>query len=883
MPLSTGARFGLYEIVAPIGAGGMGEVYRARDTKLKRDVAVKVLPEAFARDPERMARFQREAEVLASLNHPNIATIFGVEENALVMELVEGESPKGPMPFDDAWKIASQIATALDYAHERGIVHRDLKPANIKVTPDGTVKLLDFGLAKAFSSGSDGNSSSGGSDHPSHSPTLTVHATEIGLILGTAAYMSPEQARGKKVDRRSDIFSFGVVLYELLTGERLFQGEDITDTLASVVKDQPDLTRVPVKARRLLERCLEKDPKKRLRDIGDAALLLEGAPVLQPAPQATSSRTTRLIWGAIAAAVILSAAIFIALRWRPSAPAASVRFEIVAPDNGIIEALALSPDGTKLALTVQGTDGRRGVWIRSLDTVEARQLAGTEGAGALAWSPDSRYIAFNAAGKLKKIDVSGGAPETICSYSPPFIGLSWNKQDVIVFSESYMLNRVSAAGGEPVQLTQLDPKRGDVGYGWPVFLPDQQHFLYYLAADPRFQGLYVRSLDEKPAQEDQRLTDSDSGPLFAPATGGTGYVVFLRTDTLMARLFDAGKLKFTADPVRVADSVGTTGRFDALATVSNTGVLAVASAGSTNRELIWYDRSGKVLSQPGEPAGRDELNLSPDGTQVAEGRVDSQGIWVVWLLDLARNASSRFTFDSNGAGNGVWSSDGKQIAFAAGGGSSSDIFRRPSNGATKAEVLFHSDGVKTPQDWSPDGHWLLYLQQSKDTHADLWVLPDPGGPLGEARKPVPYLATQFNELQGKFSPDGKWVSYTSNETGTNEIYVRPFPASSGGKWLVSNGGGTQARWRPDGKELFYVARDGTLMAVDVNTSSGFQAGVPKALFRTRISGGLGGAPGVAWRWDISKDGKRFLVNSSSEEKSSPPVTVTTDWTGMLRK
>jgi len=861
----------------------MGEVYRARDTKLKRDVAVKVLPEAFARDPERMARFQREAEVLASLNHPNIATIFGVEENALVMELVEGESPKGPMPFDDAWKIASQIAAALDYAHERGIVHRDLKPANIKVTPDGTVKLLDFGLAKAFSNPSENSSSGSGSDNPSHSPTLTVHATEVGLILGTAAYMSPEQARGKKVDKRADIWSFGVVLYELLTGHRVFQGEDVTDTLASVVKVQPDLNRVPDKARRLLERCLEKDPKKRLRDIGDAALLLEGAPALTPPPQATSSRTMRLIWGAIAAAVILSAAIFIVLRWRPSAPAASVRFEIVAPDNGIIEALALSPDGTKLAMTVQGADGRRGVWIRSLDTVQARQLAGTEGAGTLAWSPDSRYIAFNAAGKLKKIDVSGGAPETICSYTPPFIGLSWNKQDVIVFGESYVMDRVSAAGGEPVQLTQLDPKRGDVGYGWPVFLPDQQHFLYFLAADPRFQGLYVRSLDEKPAQEDQRLTDSDSGPLFAPATGGTGYVVFLRTDTLMARLFDAGKLKFTADPVRVADSVGTTGRFDALATVSNTGVLAVTSAGSTNRELIWYDRSGKVLSQPGEPAGRDELNLSRDGTQVAEGRVDSQGIWVVWLLDLARNASSRFTFDSNGAGNGVWSSDGKLIAFAAGGGSSSDIFRRPSNGATKAEVLFHSDGVKTPQDWSPDGHWLLYQQQSKDTHADLWVLPDPGGPLGEARKPVPYLATQFNEVQGKFSPDGKWVSYTSNETGTNEIYVRPFPASSGGKWLVSNGGGTQARWRPDGKELFYIARDGTLMAVDVNTSSGFQAGVPKALFRTRIAGGLGGAPGVAWRWDISKDGKRFLVNSSSEEKSSPPVTLTTDWTAMLRK
>ena len=364
---------------------------------------------------------------------------------------------------------------------------------------------------------------------------------------------------------------------------------------------------------------------------------------------------------------------------KPPAPPNPMRFEVMPPDNGTISYLAASPDGTKLALAVQGVDGRRGAWIRSLDSVEARKRPGTEGAGILGWSPDSRYHAFSAEGKIKKVDVSGGAPETICSYSAPFIGMAWNRQDVIVFSASYLLNRVSAAGGEPVPLIQLDPKRGDVGYGWPVFLPDEQHFLYYLASEPAHQGLYVRSIDDKPAQQDtQRLTDSDSGPLYAPAASDPGYMLFLRGDTLMARSFDAGKRQFMADAVRVADSVGTDGSFAVLATVSNNGILATTGAGGTNRQLIWYDRQGKILSQPGESAGRDEISLSPDGTQLAEGRVDSQGAWVVWLLDLARNASSRFTFDNNGAGNAIWSSDGSQIAYAAGGGRSNDIFRRPS-------------------------------------------------------------------------------------------------------------------------------------------------------------------------------------------------------------
>jgi eukaryotic-like serine/threonine-protein kinase len=333
--------------------------------------------------------------------------------------------------------------------------------------------------------------------------------------------------------------------------------------------------------------------------------------------------------------------------------------------------------------------------------------------------------------------------------------------------------------------------------------------------------------------------------------------------------------------VRVADSVGANGTLASLASISNNGILATNSGGSANRQLTWFDRQGKVVSHPGEPGRRDELNLSPDGTAVAEGRIDAQGIWVVWLLDLTRNASSRLTFDSNGAGDAVWSPDGKYIAYASGGGRSFDILRRPSNGATREEVLFHSDSLKTPLDWSPDGRWLLYMEQSKETHADLWVLPEPNAPAGTPRKPVPYLVTPFNEQQAQFSPDGKWVAYTSNESGSNEVYVRPFPASSGGKWLVSNGGGGQARWRRDGKELYYLRADGTLMAAEVHTGAAFQAGVPKALFRARITGGIGGGPNVAWRWDISKDGQRFLVNTATEENSAP-VMVTTQWMGLLR-
>ena len=891
MAILSGTRLGSYEVRSAIGAGGMGEVYQCHDTKLGRDVAIKVLPDAFAADPDRLARFQREAKMLAALNHPNIAAIYGLEEdgkrNFLVMELVPGEtlqeriSRDGAVPLEEALGMARQIAEALEAAHEKGIIHRDLKPANVKITPEGKIKVLDFGLAKAYESGTEGA-------EIANSPTLSQAATMQGIILGTAAYMSPEQARGKNVDKRTDIWAFGVVLCELLTGERLFTGEDVTETLASVVKDQPDLSRVPLKARRLLEHCLQKNPKKRLRDIGDVELLLEGAPgATSSAASSPPWMSAKVAWGVAGLLLIAVAALgFLQFRQKPPAGAASVRFELTPPDNGTVSLLAMSPDGSKLAMIVQGPDGQPAAWIRSLDSVDSRKLGGTEGAGSLSWSPDSRYLAFSSGGKLKKIDVTGGAPEIICSYSPPFNGVVWSKRDVIVFGTGSGLNRVSATGGDVAQLTQLDLKRGDIGQGGPVFLPDEQHFVYFIGGSSGRTGLYLGSTEEKPAQQDNRpLTESDSTPQYAPAAAdGPGRLLFLRGDTLMARPFDAQRLQFTGEAVRVADSVGTNGAYLGLFSVSSNGILATSSGGSGNRQLVWYDRQGKALGNAGEPARRDEISLSPDGKSVAEGRVDAQGSWAVWVMDLARGASSRFTFESTGAGDAIWSPDGSQIIYAAGGGQSADIYRRSSNGATKEEVLFHSDSLKTPLDWSSDGRWLLYAERGKDTGFDLWALPDPTGPAGQERKPIPYLVTPFNEVQAKFSPDGKWVAYSSNESGTVEVYVRPFPASSGGKWLVSNGGGRQVRWRPDGKELFYVAPGGALMAAEVHvTATTFEVGAPKLLFRPQLLGGLGGGPSTLWRYDISKDGQRFLINTAGDDKSSTPITVTTQWTELLKK
>jgi len=870
MPLAIGERLGPYEIMEPIGAGGMGEVYKARDTRLDRIVAIKISNERFTE------RFELEARAVAALNHPNICTLHDVGPNYLVMEYIEGESPKGPMPLNDALRIAHQIADALEAAHERGITHRDLKPANIKIKPDGTVKVLDFGLAKVSAT----TSGSG-----ERSPTFTIGMTEAGMILGTASYMAPEQARGKSTDKRADIFAFGVVLHEMITGNRLFGGEDAGEMLAKVIRDEPDLSDAPPSVQRLLAECLQKDPRKRLRDIGDVWRLLDGAPPaggaagLENAAADAKPQRTKWLWPALAALLLLTTGALAFVHFRETPPVlAPMRFEVALPAKSALNAFAISPDGRKLVFNVRGPDGRSALWLRLMDSLQARELPGTEGANLdPTWSPDSQSVAFFADGSLKKLDVSGGTPQILAPYTNPATGVAWSRDDVILFGSGGVLYRIPASGGEAVAITAVDSKHGEAGAGRPSFLPDGKHFLYYRIIANK-TGVYAGSLDANPAQQGPtRLLDSPAGAVYVPSViGKGGHLFFLRGTALMAQPFDPGRLEFTGRPVQLADQVSTN-LFNGLFSVSSTGVLAFASTGGDSRQLTWYDRQGKVLGKVGEPAARDELALSPDGTRVAEGRSDSQGQWVVWMLDVARGVNTRLTFE-DGGGNAVWSPDGRQIAYAPNGGQSPDLYLKPANGANQAELLVHSEGVKTPMAWSADGRYLLYLQRSKDRRIDLWVLPMMGD-----RKPFPYLVTPFSKRQAQFSPDGHWVVYTSNESGTVEAYVQPFPMASGGKWPVSNGGGSQPRWSHDGKELFYFTPNETLMAVDFNTSGGtVQLGIPKALFRASVLGGTGGAPTVAWRWDVSKDGQRFLINTALEEAASSPVTVLLNWQSAIR-
>ena len=906
MALATGSRLGPYEILALVGSGGMGEVYRARDAKLGRDVALKVLPEAFARDAERMARFQREAKVLASLNHPNIASIYGLEDSgathALVMELVEGPTladriRSGPIPISEALPIAEQMCEALEYAHERGIVHRDLKPANVKVTNDDAVKVLDFGLAKAL----EGDASS---IDIANSPTVSRMATQAGVLLGTAAYMSPEQAKGKQVDRRADIWAFGCVLYEMLTGKMAFRGESVTDTLAAVIKEEPDWSQLPagtpIRVRVLLQRCLQKDPKQRLRDIGDARISLDE--VLSGAPDASLAGVARIAaplwrrplpWALFAATLAIALAV---LGWAymrvinaPARTAELTRFQIPltvnsAPGGGNF---ALSPDGRQLAFAVTGSDGVSRLWIRSLDSLEARPLLGSESPEfpPFFWSFDSRYIAFDAGGKLKKIDVSGGGAETLCDLSCNAIGGSWNPDGVIIFGlNPGSLMRVSANGGPASPLTTLDSSRNETNHAYPSFLPDRRHFIYLRRSEtPESSGVYVGSLDARPEEQDsKRLLATDSGPAYVPsADPGFGQVLFIRDGTLMAQPFDARRLELSGEPVTVADQVGTLldrGLFSA----STNGVLVYKTgAGGVSQQLTWFDREGKVLGTAGEPGTYLTLALSPDGTRAAVGRFDRNP--ALWLVDFSRGTSTRFTFGPSSGRRGIWSPDGSRIIFASAPSGVFDLYQKLASGVKDEELLLKSSENKYPSSWSSDGHFLLYqVSDPKTTKTDLWVLP-----LGGDKKPFPFLRTEFSSYDGQFSPDGRWVAYVSDESGRDEVYVRTFSPDStaaasetGGKWLISPNGGSQPRWRRDGKELYYLAPDRKVMAVEIATNAVFQAGVPKALFQTPPPFAV---TAYLQLWDVTPDGKRFLFVGPVEQTGQPPFTVVLNWQAGLKK
>jgi serine/threonine protein kinase len=893
MALPAGTRLGPYEIVSPLGAGGMGEVYQARDTKLNRDVALKILPEAFATDADRLARFKREAQVLASLNHQNIAAIYGFEDSgethALVLELVEGPTladriAKGPIPLDEALPIARQIAEALETAHEQGIIHRDLKPTNVKVRKDGAVKVLDFGLAKLAESPISGVQDA----NRTASPTITTPAmTGVGVILGTAAYMSPEQAKGRPADKRSDVWAFGCVVYEMLTGKRAFAGEDVSDTLASVLKDEPHWKALPPDTppsiRRLLRRSLEKDRKRRLSDPADASLEINEA-LLQihdePSVRTAARNRNWIAWVVMAVLAALAAVLAGTLRSRPSA--SEMRVEITTPPTTDLASFDISPDSQRIVF-VGTSESRSHLWIRALDSVTPRPLLRTENATFPFWSPDGRSVGFFADGKLKRIDLESGTVQALADVSRP-MGGTWNRDGVILFApnRSGPIFRISASGGPTTALTR-GPTADATTYGasLPHFLPDGRHFLYFLTGlvlrDGR--GVFVGDLD---GGDPRHLVDADNDASVAYASG---HLLFRRQQTLFAQPFDPVKLTLSGSAIPLAETVAGVHTSVASGSTPLTIAYRVGRAGPLRRQLVWFDRSGKELGKLGDVYRADNGNpsMSPDGRQVVLGYASQgDGPSDLWLLDTTRGLSTRFTSDPFIDNFAVWSPDGRRIVFQSNPKGVLDLYEKPVNGGESQELLVSSTQNKSPSDWSPDGHWLLYRSIDPKTGSDLWV-----ASMDKERRLIPVVQTAYDDRDGQFSPDGKWIAYTSNESGRDEIYVQPFPGP-GAKQRISTNGGTQVRWRHDGKELFYVRPDERLMAVVVQAASAqaLEAGEPTPLFVLHVGGivqriGVG-ADISRQQYMVSSDGQRFLVNTALEEMTTSPITLILNWAGVRR-
>jgi Tol biopolymer transport system component len=874
----------------------MGEVYRARDTKLDRDVALKVLPPTVAQDPERLTRFEREAKSLATLNHPHIAQIYAVEQGAIVMELVPGETLRGPLPIDTALDYARQIASALEAAHEKGIIHRDLKPGNVMVTPDGVVKVLDFGLA--------GRAAADSSVSQDLSPTLTVQATQAGVIIGTAAYMSPEQAAGKAVDKRADIWSFGVMLWELLVSARLFDGETVSHTLADVLRAPIDFEKLPpatpASIRQLLERCLDRDVKSRLRDIGEARVAIEkyltgpktSNVELTGSEPRVAKRRVALAWG-VAALATVAAAVLAVVHFREQPPVASpVRFRILPPDNApFLSSIVLSPNGERFAFIAPGPDGRAFLWLQSLDSLDARMVPSTEGASASSfWSPDSRFIAFGVngfPGRLKRVDVTGGPPQTLTEYNGTFRGGDWSAAGDIVFSAADGIWHLHSDGGTPRRLTTIDPARREGQHTGPKFLPGGRTFLYLRVSQiAEVLGLYIGSLDVAPeAQSQARLAVANSNPVFVPRTGQGGFLLFLRQSTLVAQVIDE-RSQLTGNVIAIAEDVGNTASFGWFS-ASATGALAYRTGreASATSELLWVDRRGTRLGQlgPRMEIGGGGVALTPDGKRVAVTRNDPSALVSgggglpgthVWVADLSRGIFSRLSAGQASETSHVMTPDGRVVFSTTLNAGIGDLYWMPANGVGTPEPLItKSPTVKHPNDVSPDGRFLIYDDHTSQRQ-DLWILPL-APPAGVERKPFPFLATAADETFGQFSPDGKWIAYDSDESGVREVYVQGFapdrsPAAAVGKWQISTAGGDKPRWSHDGRELYYLAPDRKLMAVPVKIGSTFEPGVAVPLFETNTA--------AFFSYDVSADG-RFLINtpSAAQAPTASPVTIVLNW------
>ena len=878
MAIAAGTRLASFEIVSLLGAGGMGEVYKARDTRLNRTVAIKVLPSQVSDNPELKQRLEREAQAIAALNHPNICVLhdIGHQEGTdyLVMEYLEGETlgdrlKEGSLPLDQALRYAIEIGDALDKAHRSGVVHRDVKPGNIMLTPSGA-KLLDFGLAKLKP----------GVAQPaaalSELPTAQTALTAEGALLGTLQYMAPEQLEGEEADARSDIFAFGAALYEMVTGKKAFSGKSQASLIASILSSEPSPVSsveplTPPALDHVVTRCLAKAPDDRWTAMNDVVLQLRWIAdrgLKAGAPESVSSRPSgrRLGWiGATALLAVATLALGLSYFRGSGGDDAVIRFSVAAPPNTTFRARgfaanflapALSPDGRNLAFVAFGADGRQMLWLRPLGSLDAQLLPGTEGASFPFWSPDGRFVGFFAQGKLKKTDVSGGLPLTLCD-APEGHGGTWNRDGVIVLASTGAgpLYRVSASGGTASPVSDL-AKPQHVSHRWPHFLPDGRHFLYLARnAEPENSRVFLGSLDSKESRE---VLAADSNAVYVPS----GQVLFVRNGTLMSQPFHAGRREMTGEPRPVLEQVQGEG-FSALGafSVSRNDVLAYrTTTAGADFELNWFDRSGKRLARVGEPGAYSVPQLSPDGRKLA---VSIEGD--IWVADLARGSFSRLTFDWNRCCP-VWSPDGDRILFRT----STDLYQKLASGAGQEELLWKDDQRNTPTDWSRDGRFIIFQTTALST-SDLWVLPMSG-----ERKPAPLLRTQFNEQQGRVSPDGNWIAYTSDESGRHEIYVQRFPEPSG-KWQVSTSGGADPRWRADGGELYFISADRKLMAVPVKLGSAFEAGVPGSLFEVRVSG----LTDVRTHYAVSADGQRFLVNTTTEDRTPSPIVVVVNWSKAL--
>ncbi|MGE0640210.1 MAG: protein kinase [Thermoanaerobaculia bacterium] len=898
MTLASGDRLGSYEVQGPLGAGGMGEVYRATDARLKRDVALKVLPAAFVADRERLARFEREAQLLAQLQHPNIASIYGIEEaegvRALVMELVPGPTlaermAAAALPLEETLAIARQIAEALEAAHEKGIVHRDLKPQNVKVTADGTVKVLDFGLAKAMEEpGSTAAADVARSPTIMNSPTLTaVHGTQLGVILGTAAYMAPEQAAGAAVDRRADIWAFGVVLYEMLAGRRLFEGETVSHVLAGVLKDEPDFGALPAGTPRRIEelvrRCLRKKARQRLQAIGDARVVIDEV-LADPEAEAREARSAtaagtpsasraRLAW-AIAGVAAAAAAAFalLWLRGPGAAPAARpVHAALVAPPGGLFgDTLALSPDGRRLVFNAFDRDTRTGaLWLRDLGRGEATRIPATEGGEMAFWSPDGQEIGFFADGKLKRIDLRGGLPQTICDAPTPRGG-TWGPDGRIVFTPSFRVGlSIVRPGSPPEELTRLDEARGEKSHRFPRFLPGGKRILFLAQtaeAGARADESTIEVLDLG-SRERHRLTVANSSSHFSPVPA-PGVLLYWREGSLLAHRFDPDRLALSGEARPVASPVAFSQNEEALASVSEQGTL-VFRAGERGAfsSIVSLDREGigrKVLLDQGL---FDDFRLSHDGKRLAyatnsSGKGDSD----IWVYDMARGASSRITFEEGSDDRPVWSPDDRYLYYMNDRENDGTIFRRESDGMGNAVRVGETPEGFWPLDVSPDGRFLVVGAVTSGTGFDLQKLDLESG------KVTPLVATPFQDDYAALSPDGRLLAYASEQSGRWEIYVQALAGGTGatGRWQISTEGGVQPHWRADGRELYFLSPPDRLLAVDVVPGESPRFAAPRELFRQAID-----------RFDAAPDGQSFVALRPSDSDKGRPLSLILNWPAAL--